>query len=237
MARPRKLQRGRILEALAQVSDAVVSEPYLDDILQLIVTVTAQLLGSKICSVMLLDDTRQTLRIRATQALSARYRDKPPVRVGESLSGRAVQSRHPIAVLDVTRAEGYHYPDLAAQEGLKSLLCVPMMVKDRPIGVLNVYTAVEHRFSDDEIRTLSTIANQAAVAIEQARLIEQAATLEQSLADRKLIEKAKGILMTEHRLSEADAFRALQRQSMEKRKAMRDIAEAVLLAHDLNLKR
>ena len=225
-------QRSLELDTLAQVSQAVVSERYLDEILKLTVTVTAELMGSKICSLMLLDETGQLLRIKATQALSAAYRNKPPIHVGQSISGRAIRERRPIAVLDVTRANGYRYPDLAAKEGLKSLLCVPMMVQDRVIGILNVYTTKEHRFSEDENRVLSTIANQAAVAIEHTRLVEQAATLQQSLADRKLIERAKGLLMTEYRLSEADAFRALQRQSMEKRKAMRDIAEAILLAHE-----
>lgn len=226
-------QRRRELETLAQVSRAVASERYLDEILQLIVTVTAELMGSKICSLMLLDDAKQQLVIRATQALSPAYRNKPPISVGQSVSGRAVKERRPISVEDVTRAEGYMYPEIAAREGLKSLLSVPMMVKERAIGVLNLYTTTEHQFSEDEVRVLSTIANQAAVAIEHTRLIEQAVELQKSLEERKLIEKAKGVLMREHRLSEAEAFRLLQRQSMEKRKTMRELAEAILLAREL----
>lgn len=226
-------QRRRELVTLAQVSKAVASERYLDEILQLIVTITAELMGSKICSLMLLDEARQVLVIKATQALSPAYRNKPPIKAGQSISGRAVKERRPISVLDVTQANGYMYPEIAAREGLKSLLSVPMMVKERATGVLNLYTATEHPFSEDEIRVLSTIANQAAVAIEHTRLLEQSVALQQSLEDRKLVEKAKGVLMQDYRLSEAEAFRTLQKQSMEKRKTMREIAEAILLAREL----
>jgi len=226
-------QLRRELQALARVSTAVASERYLDEILQLIVTVTAELLGSKICSLMLLDEAKQVLVIRATQALSPAYRDKPPIKVGQSISGLAVKERRPIAVRDVTVEAGYMYPEIAAREGLKSLLSVPMMIKSRAIGVLNLYTATEHHFNDDEIRVLSTIANQAAVAIEHTRLLEQSGALQKSLEDRKFIEKAKGMLMQAYRLSEAEAFRTLQTQSMQKRKTMREIAEAVLLAREL----
>jgi len=226
-------QRRRELDTLAQVSKAVASERYLDEILQLIVTVTAELMGSKICSLMLLDEAKQVLVIKATQALSPAYRNKPPIHMGQSVSGRAVKERRPISILDVTQANGYVYPEIAAREGLKSLLSVPMMIKEQATGVLNLYTTTEHQFSEDEIRVLSTIANQAAVAIEHTRLLEQSVALQKSLEDRKLIEKAKGVLMQDYRLSEAEAFRTLQKQSMEKRKTMREIAEAILLAREL----
>lgn len=226
-------QRRRELEALARVSDAVVSERYLDEILGLIVAVTAQLMRSKICSLMLLDEANQTLVIKATQALSPAYRNKPPIQVGQSISGRVVNERKPISVPDVTKDEGYMFPEIAEREGLRSLLSVPMIIQDRVIGVLNCYTAQEHRFSEDEIRVLSTIANQAATAIEHTRLLEEAVTAREALQARKVIERAKGILMMEARLTEAQAFRLLQQQSMTRRKSMRQVAEAVILAHEL----
>lgn len=223
----------RELEALAQVSEAVVSARYLDEILQLIVAVTAELMGSKICSLMLLDETKQLLVIKATQALSPAYRNKPPIPVGQSISGLAVKQRRPMAVLDVTKNARYGFPEIAQREGLRSMLSVPMAMQDRVIGVLNCYTAHEHLFSHEEVRILSTIANQAAVAIAHTRVLEQAVALKKSLEERKLIERAKGILMEELRLSEAEAFRRLQRQSMETGKPMSQIAEAVVLAQDL----
>ena len=226
-------QRRRELETLARVSEAVVSAQYLDEILRLIVTVTAELMGSKVCSLMLLDADKQHLVIKATQALSPAYRDKPPIKVGQSISGQAVKERRPISVLDVTKDRRYMFPAVAKREGLCSLLCVPMTVKDRVIGVISCYTSQEHRFTEDEIRALSTIANQAAVAIEHTRVLDEAVATREALETRKLVERAKGILMEEGRLTEAQAFRALQQQSMEKRKSMRDVAEAILMVREL----
>ncbi len=221
------------LETLAKVSNAVASEAYLDEILQLIVTVSAEVMGSKVCSLMLLDASKKQLVIQATQALSEDYRNKPPIKVGESVSGRVVQNKKPITVLDVTQEKTYQYPEIAKESGLKSLLSVPMMIKDEIVGVINMYTTKQKQFSNEEIQLLSTLANQAAVAIEHTRLIERSAKLKQTLEDRKIIEKAKGILMEELKMPESKAFQILQKQSMDRRKTLREIADAVLLAYEI----
>ena len=108
------------LDTLSQVSETVSSNRLIDDVLQLIVTMTAQMMGSKICSIMLLDDTTNELRIGATQSLSEQYRRKPNVKVGQSISGRAVQERRPIIVTDVTQEKDFMYRELAQREGLCS---------------------------------------------------------------------------------------------------------------------
>ena len=69
----------------------------------------------------------------------------------------------------------------------------------------------------------------------QQSLAERVADLEEALETRKLVERAKGILMDSHGLSEADAFRRMRRTSMDNRKTMREVAEAILLSHDLQL--
>jgi two-component sensor histidine kinase len=81
------------------------------------------------------------------------------------------------SVLSVQREAAYRYPAIAQQEGLRSLLCVPLVVRDRVIGVLNCYTAQVHRFSEDEVALFSTLANQTALAIENARLVSSAAVV------------------------------------------------------------
>jgi signal transduction protein with GAF and PtsI domain len=230
-------EKARQVEMLSQVSQTITSNRYLEEILHLIVTMTAQMMASAICSIMLVDEERQELTIKATQSLSDAYRNKPPLRIGESISGRAVKERRPIAVLDVKKESGYMYPDVAQREGLCSLLSVPMMVKDRVIGVINSYSSHEHRFSEEEIQVLSAVANQAAVAIEHTRLMERSLAIQEALESRKLIERAKGVLMKQQGVGEEAAFQLLQRQSMNTRKSMREIAEAVLLATSLQPRR
>jgi len=224
------------LETLSQVSETVASSRIIDDVLQLIVTMTAQMMDSKICSIMLSDGDSGELRIIATQSLSEQYRRKPHLKTGQSISGRAVHERRPIIVADVTKEKDYMYPDLAAKEGLASLLSVPMMVRDKAVGVINSYTSVPHHFTFEEVRLMQAIANQAAIAIEHATLIEKSFEMQEALAVRKLLERAKGYLMRTKKLSEEEAFRLIQRQSMDLRKSMREIAEAILLAGEIEVR-
>ncbi len=221
------------IETLSQVSETVASNRIIDDVLQLLVTMTAQMMGSKICSIMLLDAATGELRIAATQSLSEEYRRKPNLKIGQSISGRAVQERRPIIVADVMKDRDYMYPDLASKEGLVSLLSVPMMMRDKAVGVINSYTSVPHTFTSEEVRLMQTIANQAAIAIEHTTLMEKSFEMQEALAVRKLLERAKGYLMRSKRLSEEEAFKLIQRQSMDLRKSMREIAEAILLAGEI----
>src|SRR5436309_9606667 len=221
------------LETLSQVSEPVASNRLIEDIFQLIVAMTAQMMNSKICSIMLLDPPTGELRIVATQSLSEQYRRKPNLKVGQSISGRALQERRPIIVPDVTRERDYMYPEIAKKEGLCSLLSVPMMIRDKAVGVINSYTSVPHSFTHEEVKVMQAIANQAAIAIEHTTLLEKSFEMQEALAVRKLVEQAKGYLMRSKKLSEEEAFRLIQRQSMDLRKSMREIAEAILLAGEI----
>jgi signal transduction protein with GAF and PtsI domain len=224
------LRKAKQLETLSLVSETVTSNRLIEDILQLIVTMTAEMMKSKICSILLLDQPTGELRIVATQSLSEQYRRKPNLKVGQSISGRAVQERRPIIVADVTRDRDYMYPELARREGLCSLLSVPMLIRGKAIGVINTYTAVPHTFTAEEVKLMQAIANQAAIAIEHTTLLEKSFEMQEALAVRKLVEQAKGYLMRSKKLSEEEAYRLMQRQSMDSRKSMREIAEAILLA-------
>ncbi len=222
------------VETLSQVSETVASNRLIKDVLQLLVSMTAQMMNSKICSIMLLDEASGELRIAATQSLSEQYRRKPSLKIGQGISGRAVKDRRPIIVLDVLTDRAYMYPDMAKKEGLCSLVSVPMMVREKALGVINSYTSAPHVFTGEEVKLLQAIANQAAIAIEHTTLIEKSHEMQEALAVRKIMERAKGYLMRSKKLTEEEAFKLIQRQSMDFRKSMREIAEAVLLAGELD---
>lgn len=221
------------IDALTRISKAITSDLYLEDILKLVVTVTAQVMNSKIVSLMLLDDQREKLIIRATQSVSQEYNEKPPLRVGEGIAGRVVKSNKPIAVYDVSGEREYKYKNIAQKEGLESLLCVPLKVKGKVIGVLNCYTSRPHHFTKTEVDVLTSVANQAAVAIENTELIVRARVIQEELEARKLIERAKDILMKKLGIPGEEAYRKIQRQSMNSRKSMRTVAEAIILSSEL----
>lgn len=220
-------------DSLVKVSRSITSEHYLDEILNLIVVVTAEMLNSKVCSVMLLDEKGEELVIKATQSLSEDYKKKPNIRVENSLSGTVLKTRKPVAVYDVRHDEKYAYRDLAAKENLTSMIAVPMTVKDKAIGVINVYTKEPHHFSEEETNVLQMVANQAAVAVENTKLMEEALKAKEALETRKLVERAKGVIMKMNNLSEEAAYRLIHKKSMDTCRSMKDIAESIILMADL----
>jgi signal transduction protein with GAF and PtsI domain len=225
------------IKALSKISKAIASELYLDDILRLIVTVTAEVMGSNICSLMLIDEKKHELAIRATQSVSEAYNKKSPLKIGEGIAGRVAKENKPIAVKDVTKEKEYKHKDIAKKEGLCSLLCVPLSVRDRVIGVVNCYTSTLHDFTETEIELLTSIANQAAVAIENTELLVKSRVIQEELEMRKRIERGKGILMREEGLSEEEAYMKIRKYSMDHRKTMREVADAIILSEEMRKNR
>jgi len=209
----------------------MTSNMCLDDILNSIVSITAEVMNSRICSLLLLNGKKE-LAICATQSISEEYRKKNSIRLGEGIAGRAAKENRPVAVLDVKKDRHYINHDIAEKEGLCSLLSVPLSVKGKVIGVLNCYTDSPHEFTEEEINLLSTIANQAAVVIENAQLMLKSREIQEELETRKIIDRAKGILMRQG-LTEEEAFRRIQKKSMDIRKSMKEVAEAIILATEL----
>lgn len=226
-------QKALQFDSLIKVSQSITSEHYLDEILNLIVVVTAEMLNSKICSIMLLDEKGVEFVIKASQSLSADYKLKPNLRVENSLVGEVLKTRKPLIVYDVRKEQKYFYRDLAVKEGLTSMIAVPMIVKDKAIGVINVYTKNPHTFTQEEVNVLQMVTNQAAVAVENTKLMEEALRAKEALETRKLIERAKGVLMRMNNLSEEAAYRMIHKKSMDSCRSMKDIAESIILMDEL----
>jgi len=218
------------IEALSEISQAISSDRYLDDILKLIVTVTANVMGSKICSLWILDEKQRVLRIRATQTMSEEYLKERTLRLGEGIVGYVAQQNKALAILDVLKEPRYKEKGLAKKESLVSMLSVPLTVKDKVIGVINCYTSYPHEFNETERAVLTAVASQAAICIVNTELMVKTKVIQEELETRKLVERAKGVLMKNHSLSEEDAFKRIRKASMDSRKTMREIAEAILLA-------
>ena len=177
MGRKRPLKENRSLDAkeinaLLEISKAIASGLYLEDVLRLIVTVTAKVMDSKICSLWILDEKDQKLKLKATQSISDEYLKERSLNLGEGVVGHVALHNRPMATLDVLKEPLYKEKELAKKEGLVSMLSVPMCIKDRVIGVINCYTSYPHPFSKSEGEMLTTVANQAAICIENSGLME-----------------------------------------------------------------
>ena len=224
------------IEALSKIASLITSGLYLDELLRLIVHVTAEIMNSKISSLMLLDPEKKELMVKATQSISEAYNKKPNIKLGEGIVGIVAETNKPICVLDVREDVRYLNRDIAKKEGLRSLASVPMAIKGRVIGVLNSYTSKKHRFTKHELDILTALASQTALAIENAELDLRARSAEEALTTRKLVERAKEILAQEANILSSEAYRLIQKQSMDSRKSMREIAEAIILAKDIKNK-
>ncbi|GEM_PF-3099834 len=222
-----------IIKSLVEMSSLIVSEKNLEETLNILVSVVARVMNYKICSIMLYDKEKEELVIKATQSLSEEYKNKSNVKIGQSVSGLAVKGKKIISVLDVTTDPLYKYPEIAKKEGLKSMLAVPMTVKSKIIGVINVYTNAIHVFSDEEIKILSAVSNLAAIAIENAQLKEETLKAKDALENRKIIDRAKGILMTNNNLTEEEAYNIIRKKAMSIAKPMKEVASAIILNYEL----
>jgi len=221
------------LKTLNKISSAIVSDLYLEDILKLIVTLTANVMKAKVCNVWLIDEKKQEFNIKATQSMHQEYLNKRTIKLNEGIVGLVAREKKPKIIFDVLKEEQYKEKKLARKEGLVSMASIPMMVKDKVIGVLNVYTNKPYEFTKAEISLLSTIANQAAVAIEKTELIVRTKIIQEELDTRKKTERAKGILMEERNINESEAFSLIRKSSMDKRISMKEIAEAIILSYEI----
>jgi signal transduction histidine kinase/putative methionine-R-sulfoxide reductase with GAF domain len=167
-----KNTKSKEINALLEISKAIASDLYLEDVLRLIVTVTANLMDSKICSLWILDEKDQKLKLKATQSISEEYLKERSLAMGEGVVGHVALRNQPMAILNVIKEPLYKEKELAKKEGLVSMLSVPMCIKDRVIGVINCYTSYPHSFSKSEEEMLTTVANQAAICIENSGLME-----------------------------------------------------------------
>ena len=221
------------LKTLNKISRAITSDLYLEDILKLIVTLTANVMKAKVCNVWLIDEKKQEFNIKATQSMHQEYLIKRTIKLNEGIVGLVAREKKPKIIFNVLKEEQYKEKKLARKEGLISMASIPMMVKDKVIGVLNVYTNKPYKFTKAEITLLSTIANQAAVAIEKTELIVRTKIIQEELDTRKKTERAKGILMEERNINESEAFSLIRKSSMDKRISMKEIAEAIILSYEV----
>ena len=224
------------IKALTDISRAITSDLFLEDLLKLIVLVTAKVTGVEICSLWLIDKNEKPpkIRLKATQSIDPEYVKDRSFDLDEGVVGYVITNKRPIAINDVRRNSCFKEKKMARKMGLVSMAGVPLQREDEKIiGVLICFTAAPHTFSTTETNLLTAVASQATVAIMNAELILKAKVIKEELETRKLIERAKEILVRRRRLDANGAFRWIQKRSMDSRKSMREVAEAILLSEDL----
>lgn len=173
--------KARLFESLASVGQAVNSTLSLDETLQAVTREACVLMAGKMCALHLLDEGGEGLELRASHGAGPAYLEQGRLAVADSLLGAVVRRRKALQVENVQTSAGYQRVETARREGLVSMLSVPLPFRGEPIGTLSVYLGGPHRFSNDEIRIVSALAELSALAIVKARLYERLAGLEDQL--------------------------------------------------------
>lgn len=226
------------IKALTDISRAITSEIYLEELLKLIVMVTANVTGVAICSLWLIDETENPpkIRLKATQAIAPEYVKDRSLNLNEGVVGYVATNKRPLIIKNVLTNRRFKEKEMARQLGLVSMVGVPLKLKDdKVIGVLNCFTAKPYEFSKTEVNLLTAVANQAAVAILNTELMVKTKVIQEELETRKMVERAKEMIMHRRGIKGDEAYRWMQKRSMDTRKSIRRIAEAVLLSEEINI--
>ncbi len=157
---------------LEDISALILQSHDLDETLRNIVNLVARRTRTDVCSIYLLDEDNETLRLQASKGLSRKAIGRVTLRIGEGLTGMAAQKRHAIAIEEPQEHPSYRYFKETGEEKFHSFLGIPLFDRDKPLGVIVLQTKTSRQFSKEEISALSTIAFQITSIVVNARLLD-----------------------------------------------------------------
>ena len=196
-----------------------------------IVKVASQITKADSCLIYVLDKKKRELVLRASKNPHKDLLQRITLKLGEGITGWVAREKKPVAISEgAVRDSRFKLFRSLPEDKFEAFLSVPIINKIGVVGVINVQHKKKHIHSDMEIDLLSAIGKLVGGALENALLIEESLALKEALELRKLIERAKGILMKKNNLNEDEAYRKIQKESMDSRKSLKEVSEAVILA-------
>ncbi len=202
------------------------------EVLSKVVEFSTALVKCDSCLIYVLDGDE--LVLRASKNPHPEIVDGLKLRVGQGITGWVAKHREPVAIPEkAARDPRFQFFHELPEDSYEAFLSVPLMCRGRVVGVINLQHRQHHVYRKREIKLISTIGYLVGAEIELARLEDANSTLADQLQTRKVVERAKGILQRDLGLNEEQAYLAIQRQSRQKRRPMREIAEAIVLSDDV----
>ncbi|MDO9079444.1 MAG: phosphoenolpyruvate--protein phosphotransferase [Desulfuromonadales bacterium] len=159
------------ISTLEDISALILQSHDLEETLGNIVALVAKRMGTEVCSIYLFDDDGETLRLQASKGLSPRSVGKVSMKLGEGLTGLAVEERRVVSIPEPHNHPRYRYFKETGEERYHSFLGIPLFDRKNPIGVIVIQTKEPRTFTNEEISALSTIAFQIASIVINARLL------------------------------------------------------------------
>jgi uroporphyrinogen-III synthase len=217
-----------------RVSNVVSSNLSLEEMLGEILGLTVQVTGCDACLVYLIDHEANEMVLRASQVPHAADLGELRIKMGEGVTGWVAEHRSVVALPSHASSDPrFKRFQALVEDTYEAFLSVPIVSGGEAIGVINVHHREPHEHTQEEISLLIFIGEQTGGVVSKARLIEETANVRRQLEDRKLVERAKGIIQQKYSTTEEDAYFRLRNQSRRLRRPMRDLAEAIILAEDM----
>ena len=204
----------------------------LHEVLDRVVAFVTAVVKCDSCLIYLLEDN--DLVLRASMNSHPDVVDRLKLPMGKGITGWVAEHREPVAIRrNAFEDPRFQFFNELPEDQFQAFLSVPILCRDRVVGVINVQHRLAHIYKPRQIRLISTVGFLAGAVIELARLEGENLQLAEELESRKVVERAKGILQRDLKLTEEEAYLTLQRESRQRRKPMKDVAEAILLADEL----
>jgi uroporphyrinogen-III synthase len=220
------------LDFLHEIGGRLATAGGFHEVLDRVVEFASVLVKCDSCLIYALEG--EHLVLRASRNAHANVVDRLKLRVGQGITGWVAEHHEPVAISEKAaqdpRCQFFHE---LPEDSYEAFLSVPLMCRGRVVGTINLHHRRPHVHKLKEIRLISAIGFLVGAEIELARMEEVNSNLTYQLQTRKVVERAKGILQREMRLTEEQAYLALQQQSRQKRRTMREIAEAIILSDEV----
>jgi signal transduction protein with GAF and PtsI domain len=217
---------------LHEIGERLGSGDGFHEVLKRVVEFASALVKCDSCLVYILED--DALVLRASKNPHPEAVDRLKLRVGQGITGWVAEHREPVAIPEKAAHDPrFQFFNELPEDSYEAFLSVPLMCRGRVVGVINLQHRQHHIYRRRDIRMISAVGFLVGAEVEMARLEEANSNLADQLQTRKIVERAKGILQRDLGLNEEQAYLTLQRQSRQKRKPMREIAEAVILSDEV----
>src|SRR5260370_9134235 len=220
------------VDVLHEISVRLGTTDEFRDVLNHVVEFATALVKCDSCLIYVLEGDE--LVLRASKNPHTEIGDGLKLLVGQGITGWVAERREPVAIPEgAAHDPRFQFFHELPEDSYEAFLSVPLMCRGHVVGVINLQHRQHHVYRRREIRMISSVGFLVGAEIELARLEEANSTLAEQLQTRKVVERAKGILQRDLGMSEEQAYLALQRQSRQKRKPMKEIAEAIVLSDDV----
>lgn len=220
------------MDFLHEISSRMAAADSLHLVLDRIVGFITSVIPCDSCFVYVLEG--DNLLLRASKNPHADLVDHLGVQVGQGVTGWVAKHRQPVALAS-NASEDPRFKEFKniPEDRFEAMLCTPILCAGRVIGVINLQHRLSYRHTTEQVRLLSTLGFLVGAEIERARLESENTQLTSRLETRKAVDRAKSVLQRDLSLSEEEAYQRMQRESRQRRKSMKEIAEAILLSEDL----